>query len=277
VQVPLLLATSATQGAQSSTGQNGWQGYPTLYAAPNLQSVTPTTQLSAGGGTVAISADATSIVWATVDFPPACTGDGGNTWTPAVNGITGAQVVSDRVAPGQYYMYDPTSGKLLMGVATVSPVTSSNAFKCSLTFSTQSTLPANSPGQLTASFGGSGDIWLAVNGSSLASANGLYHSTNAGKTLTLTGSFTQAYAVGVGAPATSSATAAYSKPAVYTAAIGASGYGFYRSVDNGATWVNVSNSAHLLGTVNHIVGDARTFGRYYLGTGGRGIAYADSQ
>jgi hypothetical protein len=277
VQVPLLLATSATQGAQSSTGQNGWQGYPTLYAAPNLQSVTPTTQMSAGGGTVAISADATSIVWATVDFPPACSGDGGNTWTPAVNGIIGAQVVSDRVTPGQYYMYDRTSGKLLMGAATVSPVTSSNAFQCSLTFNTQTTLPANSSGQLTASFGGSGDVWLAINGSSLASANGLYHSTNAGKTLTLTGAFTQAYAVGVGAPATSSAISAYSKPAVYTVAVGASGYGFYRSIDNGVTWVNVSNPAHLLGTVNQIVGDARTFGRYYIGTGGRGIAYADSQ
>jgi hypothetical protein len=273
VQVPLLFATTATQGVAG----NDWQGYPTLYAAPNLQSVTPTTQLSAGGGTVAISADATSIVWATVDFPPACTGDGGNTWTPAVNGIIGAQVVSDRVTPGQYYMYDPASGKLLMGVATVSPVTSSNAFKCSLTFNTQSTLPANSPGQLTASFGGAGDVWLAINGSSLVSANGLYHSTNAGKTLTLTGSFTQAYAVGVGAPATSSATSAYSKPAVYTAAVGASGYGFYRSIDNGVTWVNVSNPAHLLGSVSHIVGDARIFGRYYIGTGGRGIAYADSK
>jgi hypothetical protein len=273
VQIPLLLATTVTQGVNG----NDWVGYPTLYAASNLQSVTPTTKLSVGGGTVAISADATSIVWATVDFPPACTGDGGNTWTPAVNGIIGAQVVSDRVTPGQYYMYDPTSGKLLMGVATVSPVTSSNAFQCSLTFNTQSTLPANSQGQLTASFGGSGDIWLAINGSSVASANGLYHSTNAGKTLTLAGSFTQAYAVGVGAPATSSAISAYSKPAVYTAAIGASGYGFYRSIDNGVTWVNVSNPAHLMGTVNQIVGDARTFGRYYIGTGGRGIAYADSQ
>lgn len=273
VQVPLLLATTVTQGVAG----NDWQGYPTLFAAPNLQSVTPTTKLSAGGGTVAISADATSIVWATVDFPPACTGDGGNTWTPAVNGIIGAQVVSDRVTPGQYYMYDPVSGKLLMGVATVSPVTSSNAFQCSLTFNTQSTLPVNSQGQLTASFGGSGDIWLAINGSSVASANGVYHSTNAGKTLTLTGSFTQAYAIGVGAPATSGATSAYSKPAVYTAAIGASGYGFYRSIDNGVTWVNVSNPAHLLGTVNQIVGDPRTFGRYYIGTGGRGIAYADSQ
>ena len=183
VQIPLLLATTTTQGVNG----NDWIGYPTLYAAPNLQSVTPTTKLSAGGGTVAISADATSIVWATVDFPPACTGDGGNTWTPAVNGIIGAQVVSDRVTPGQYYMYDPASGKLLMGVATVSPVTSSNAFQCSLTFNTQATLPANSSGQLTASFGGAGDIWLAINGSSIASANGLYHSTNAGKTLTLAG------------------------------------------------------------------------------------------
>jgi outer membrane translocation and assembly module TamA len=158
-------------------------------------------------------------------------------------------------------------------------VTSTVPFQCSLTFNTQSTLPANSPGQLTASFGGSGDIWLAINGSSNASANGLYHSTDSGVTLKATGSFTQAYAVGLGAAATSSATAAYSKPAIYTAAIGGANsvYGFYRSIDNGATWVLISNPAHLLGTVNQIVGDPRTFGRYYIGTGGRGIAYADSQ
>jgi len=230
-----------------------------------------------GGGTVAISPDATSIVWATTDFPPACSGDGGLSWTPAVNGIIGAQVVSDRVTPGKFYMYDSASGKLLMGVATINSVTSANAFVCNLTFNTQTTLPAYSYGQLTASFGGDGDIWLAINSSSSSSANGLYHSTDSGKTLTNVGSFTQAYAVGVGAAATSSATAAYSKPAVYTAATGASGYGFYRSIDNGTTWILVSNSAHLLGTVNQIVGDPRTFGRYYIGTGGRGIAYADSQ
>jgi hypothetical protein len=107
--------------------------------------------------------------------------------------------------------------------------------------------------------------------------NGLYASTNAGKTLTKAGSFTQAYAVGFGAAATSSATAAYSNPAIYTAATGASGYGFYRSIDNGVTWVLVSNSKHLLGTVNQIVGDPRQFGRFYIGTSGRGIAYVNSQ
>jgi hypothetical protein len=273
VKIPLLLAITATQGIAGSD----WVGFPTLFAAPNLQSVTPSTQLSAGGGTVAISADATTIVWATVDFPPACTGDGGNTWTPAVNGIIGAQVISDRVTPGQFYMYDSKSGTLLMGIATVSPVTSANPFQCSLTFNTQATLPPYSYGQLTASVGGAGDIWLAVNGSAVTTANGLYHSTDAGKTLTLKGAFSQAYAVGVGAAATSAATPAYSKPAIYTAATGASGYGFYRSIDNGATWVNVSNPAHLLGFVGQIVGDARKFGRYYIGTGGRGISYVDSQ
>jgi hypothetical protein len=273
VQVPLLLATTSTQGAAIGD----WTGHPTLFNAANLQSVTPSTKFSAGGGTVAYASDASSIVWATTDFPPACSGDGGNTWTAAVNGITGAQVVSDRVTPGQYYMYDYASGKLLAGVATISPVTSANPFVCSLTFNTVATLPTYSYGQLTASFGGAGDIWLAINGSSSASANGLYHSTNGGQGLAKVGSFSQAYAVGLGAAATSSAVSAYSKPAVYTVATGATGYGFYRSIDNGATWTTVSNPAHLLGTVNQIVGDPRIFGRFYIGTGGRGIAYVDSQ
>jgi xyloglucan-specific exo-beta-1,4-glucanase len=273
VKVPQLLAYTTTQGVKG----NDWTGVDTLYDAANLAAVTSSTKVSIGGGTVAISPDASTIVWATYDFPPACTGDSGKTWTAAANGIIGAQVISDRVTPGKYYMYDATSGKLLMGVASVSSGSSSTPFQCTLTFNTQSTLPASSPGQIAASFGADGDIWLAVNGSATASANGLYHSTDSGKTLTQVTGFTQAYAVGLGAAATSSAVAAYSKPAIYTAAVGASGYGFYRSIDDGATWVQVSNSAHLLGTVNQIVGDARTFGRYYIGTGGRGIAYADSQ
>lgn len=272
-KIPQLLAYTATQGAKTTD----WTGVATLYDAPNLKSVTTSTKLSVGGGTVAIAPDASSIVWATYDFPPACSGDSGNTWTPAVNGIISAQVVSDRVTPGKYYMYDPVSGNLLMGVAAISAGSSSSPFQCNLTFNTQSTLASYSYGQLTASYAADGDVWLAINNSSNGSSNGLYHSTDSGKTLTKVSVFTAAYAVGLGAPATSSAVATYSKPAIYTVADGSTGYGFYRSIDDGATWVQVSNPSHLLGTVNQIVGDQQTFGRFYIGTSGRGIAYVDSQ
>jgi hypothetical protein len=275
ISVPQLLAITTTGGVASG-GNSHWTGFDTLSTASSLQTVTSSTNFSQGGGTVAIAPDASSIVWAPSDFPPSCTGDSAKTWTPAVNGIIGAQVISDRVTPGVYYQYDSKSGQLAMGTATIS-AGSSSTFQCNLTFSTQSTLPAYSYGQLVASFGAAGDIWLAVNNSSNASANGIYHSSDFGKTLTQIAGFTQGYAIGLGAPATSAAVQAYSKPAVYTAATGASGYGFYRSIDNGATWVLVSNPQHLLGTVNVIIGDPRIFGRYYIGTGGRGIAYADSQ
>lgn len=272
-QVPLLLAYTLTQGAKLTD----WVGIPTLFTAANLQSFTSTTTVSKGGGTVAVASDASTILWATYDFPPACTANLGQSWTPAVNGIIGAQVVSDRVNPGQYYQYDSVSGKLLMGVATIVPGPNSS-FQCSLTFNTMATLPANSYGQLTASFGAAGDIWLAINGSSSSSgANALYHSTDSGKTLTKQGVFTAAYAVGLGAPATSSAVPIYSSPAIYVVADGASGYGFYRSIDDGATWGNVTNPSHLLGTVNQIVGDPIHFGRFYIGTSGRGIAYINSE
>lgn len=267
VSLPQLLAISTEDG--ESADNNEWTGIDTLY--------TDASHVSVGGGTVAISPDTTSIVWATYDFPPACTGNQGKTWTPAVNGITGAQVLSDRVNPGVYYMYDGTSGKLLMGTATIASGSAASPFQCNLTFNTQSTLPANSAGQLTASYTTAGELWLAINNSSSSSANGLYHSTDFGKTLTQISGFTEGYAIGVGAPATSGAVSAYSKLAVYAAATGASGYGYYRSIDGGATWVLVISPQHLLGTANVIVGDPRTFGRYYIGTGGRGIGYVDSQ
>jgi xyloglucan-specific exo-beta-1,4-glucanase len=270
VTVPQLFAYSPTQGVKG----NDWTPIDTLNDAPST-GVTSATKFSAGGGTVAIAPDSSAIVWATYDFPPACTADLGVTWTPAINGIIGAQVISDRVNPSKFYQYDPASGELLLGIATIGPGASSS-FQCTLTFTVQSTLPANSSGQIAASFGAEGDIWLAVNNSSSAEANGLYHSTDSGKTLTKVDSLTSAYAVGLGAPATTSAVAAYSMPAIYAVADGATGYGFYRSIDDGATWVNVSNANHLLGTVNSIVGDQNIFGRYYIGTGGRGIGYVDS-
>ena len=267
VAIPQLLAIS-TEGGESADN-NEWTGVSALY--------NNSTQISAGGGTVAISPDASSIVWAPSDFPPACTGNSGSTWTPIENGVTAAQVISDRVTPGVYYQYDPATGNVLMGTATISPGSAASPFQCSLTFNIQSTISANSAGQLAASYGAAGEIWLAINGSANSSSNGLYHSTDFGKTLTKISVFTSAYAVGLGASATGSSFAMYSTPAIYTAATGAAGYGVYRSIDDAATWVLVISQQHLEGAINVITGDARTFGRYYIGTSGRGIGYVDSQ
>jgi hypothetical protein len=52
-------------------------------------------------------------------------------------------------------------------------------------------------------------------------------------------------------------------------------YGFYRSVDQGVTWVRVNDDGHQFAWINSITGDPRVYGRYYVGSASRGIQYAE--
>ena len=47
--------------------------------------------------------------------------------------------------------------------------------------------------------------------------------------------------------------------------------GIFRSDDQGATWVRVTDDAHEFGSVNTLAGDRNLYGRVYLGTGCRGV------
>lgn len=61
--------------------------------------------------------------------------------------------------------------------------------------------------------------------------------------------------------------------AVYTAARIGGVYGFYRSVDDGKTFVRLNNDNQMYGEINSLEGDSRVYGRFYLGTGSRGVLY----
>lgn len=47
--------------------------------------------------------------------------------------------------------------------------------------------------------------------------------------------------------------------------------GFYRSTDEGESWIRTSDPAHPFGHIRVIAGDRRRFGRSFVGTGGRGV------
>lgn len=47
----------------------------------------------------------------------------------------------------------------------------------------------------------------------------------------------------------------------------------YRSDDGGSTWFSISDAKHLFGGTGIVVGDRHTFGKFYLGCGGRGLHY----
>ncbi len=54
-------------------------------------------------------------------------------------------------------------------------------------------------------------------------------------------------------------------------------YGFYRSLDDGSSWQRINTNTQMFGRMHSIDGDCRTFGRFYLATGGRGLVYGEME
>lgn len=52
-------------------------------------------------------------------------------------------------------------------------------------------------------------------------------------------------------------------------------YGFYRSSDEGKSFVRINNRNQMFGEIKSIDGDARTFGRFFIATGSRGVLFGE--
>jgi hypothetical protein len=235
---------SGTQmGAYSTNGGTSWTPF-----AANAPGTTN------GEGSAAISANGATILWAPSDTTSIYyTTNNGTSWTAATGATGEGTVLADRISSTTFYNYIANSG--VLQISTNSGVSFTNV-------GTEATYA-----QLKVSPAAQGDLWLAT-------GSGLKHSTNGGATFSsIGGGITAAYAVGFGAADTQ---ASDTYPAIYLVGNGSSGYGFYRSVDEGATWFLMNGSANQYGYVSYIIGDPRVFGRVYLTTGGRGIIYGSS-
>lgn len=119
------------------------------------------------------------------------------------------------------------------------------------TFAVKGSLGAStSPVKIVVNLGVTGDVWVSTD-------VGLFHSTNMGTSFTAIPGITQAWAIALGAPAT---TNGY--PAVFAAAnIG--GVGYFRSDDGGVNWVQINDAAHGFGSAssNVLTADPRIYGR----------------
>jgi hypothetical protein len=209
------------------------------------------------GGTVAVNANGTRVVWAPDGVAVSYSTDGGATWAPATGVPAGAVVESDRVNPLRFYAvaagvcYLSTDGgaSFLAGPATGLPAEGNVRFKA---------VP-----------GVEGDVWLA--GGKTGGTYGLWHSSDAGASFTRLSTVDEADTVGFGKPAPGRRY-----PALFSSAKIQGVRGIFRSDDAGRSWLRVNDDRHQYAwTGAAITGDPRVFGRVYLATNGRGVIVGD--
>lgn len=200
----------------------------------------------ATGGTVAISADGASVVWAPTRSAPFVTRDWGATWI-ACGGLTvPAEVLSDRAQSGTFYAY--AEGKLFRSV------------DGGMTFEVRSSGLPDANGRLRVS---DGAVWLPTK-------QGLYRISEGGSQATRLNSVQSADQVGFGKAAPGGKS-----PVIFLIGVIRGVSDAFRSDDDGATWRRITDAQHRFGTMNNICGDPRIYGRVYLGTNGRGVLVGD--
>ncbi len=203
------------------------------------------------GGRIALSADGKVMVWVTAKGVLGASTNQGATWKVTDKAPERSQVVSDRVNPERFYLYDPEAGKLFVSDG------SEADFKA---------LPLELPkhGRLFATPDHADDLWVA-------SDEGLWHADATAKppVAQLEG-VDAAYALGFGKPRGKD-----EYPTLFLSGKVNGQDGVFRSTDAGKTWVEIDDDQHHYGWIGTVAGDPRIFGRVYLGTNGRGVISGD--
>jgi hypothetical protein len=223
------------RGAYSVDGGDSWEPFASEPAGN-------------GSGTIAVSADGTTLLWSPQGGAPAYSTDTGRSWLPSSGFMGNARVAADRKNPNKFYAVDRTGSYVSVDGGR------------SFAFSAME-LPRGA--RLRPVFGIEGDVWLVT-------SQGLHHSTDSAATFTRLANVQSALALGFGRPLESGGY-----PALYLSGTVANSSGIFRSDDAGATWNEISDEQNQFGWVGYITGDQRQAGRVYLGTGGRGILYGD--
>ncbi|ABG58430.1 T9SS type A sorting domain-containing protein [Cytophaga hutchinsonii] len=219
---------------------------------------TKTTSLNGTKGKVALSANGTTLLHCPEGSSTMYRStNNGSSWSTC-NGISikDAVPVADMVNSSKFYAYSNTSGSVMVS-------TDGGA-----NFTAASNAGTNGSPIMRTVPGIEGDIWLALYD------GGLKHSTNSGTTFTSISNVTTCSAVGLGKAAPS---ATYHTIYIWGTVGGVKGA--FRSIDKGVTWVRINDDAHEYGGPGNgqfIIGDMNVYGRVYMSTVGRGIAYGET-
>jgi hypothetical protein len=183
--------------------------------------------------------------------------DQGKIWT-AVTGlsISDARPVADPLVASKFYVYNSSSGTLLVSTNSGVSFTSSGVAETG-----GSSLIRTAPYR-------EGDVWVPLRN------GGLTRSTNSVQTFTKLSNVSSCIGVGFGKEAPGK-----SYPAIYIWGTVNSVRGVHRSIDEGASWTRVNDDAHEYGGLANaqtVIGDMNVYGRFYLSAAGRGIIYGES-
>ena len=224
-------------------------------------------QGSSGQGSVVVSADGTVVLWAAKDAKAARTTDGGGTWT-IVKGLpdpvkvadwsqSSLRLAADRVNPKKLYAFESTEGHAY--------TSEDGGVSFSVTSRGLTEVPDYNlvVGSIQAVPEFEGHVWVT-------GGKHLFHSSDSGQTYSPADDVEEAYAVGFGR-----AAPGRKYPAIYLSGKVNGVSGFFRSDDEGATFVRINDDAHQYGGSNLIIGDPRVYGRAYIAPGGRGILYGE--
>jgi len=208
--------------------------------------------LSADGGTIALMTPV-----------PMITHDLGRSWRGVVGAPTASRLVADRQDAQRFYALDFDASAIVASHDGGSTFTRLPTHGLPAMSAQRPTSP-ESPWPLYATPGRSGDLWIT-------SADGLFHSTDGGRSFRRPGGGLTAEALGFGKPPPHGAY-----PTLF--AIGSKGRerAIWRSTDRGASWLRINDARHEYGRrFRSISGDPRVFGRVYVGTDGRGVVYGE--
>lgn len=218
----------------------------------------PPTDLA--GGKVALSADGNITLWMPSEGTTMYRGTNSQ-WT-TVSGISfNGRPVGDQVDENIFYVYNNTTG--YMYVSTNKGESFSKAgFVGISNFKRIVAIPENK-----------GHVWVPV--ANYDGTGALMYSVDGGSTFTAVNGVGYCEAVGFGKAATGA-----DYPTIFIYAEIEGNKGIWRSVDRGISWTMISDDAHEYGGLANgefVIGDMNIFGRVYMSTAGRGIAYGDPQ
>lgn len=249
-------AAAAPYGAYSGDGGTTWATFAN----------TPLPNSADGDGSIAVSADGSTLVWAPYDVAPVYSTDQGQTWTLCAGAPSPSKkVVADHLNTNVFYMSSMTYESYPTSNTGGSLYISTDKGLTFTTVAGTSDLPA---GDVYANFALTGDVWL------VSPSGGLYRNTGTPTAIVMTAisAFSNAYHMAFGAPKPGSG---YTYTVYVDGDIGGIN-GVYRSTDGGSTWQLITDQQHQFGYLNVMEADRRTFGTVYLGPGGRGIIWGTS-